>query len=829
MKKVQVFYYIRMAEIENDIIRYNPDPKQGLTKEQVEDRVAHNLLNKTERTVSKTYLQIVLDNVVNFFNILLFVIAGLMIAAKKYDSLFFLAILIPNIAIGLAEDIHARRLMDKLSLVTAPKALVLRDGVEEEVQTNQVVLDDLILLKSGMQICADSIVVRGNLLVNESLLTGESKSIAKKPGDIVYSGSYVLSGNAVTRADKIGKDSYVQTLEASAKNFKRSPSQILKSLRILFKYIGIAVIVIGVTMLIILGVQSAFSSYEGFQKAMGPISGSMVAMIPTGLYLLTSVALATAVIKLSQHKARVQDFYSVEMLARTDVVCVDKTGTITDGTMTVNKIVPYGAAMEATITGILCDFVIASEDNNATMTSLKEHFVGSTAKVQATQKLGFNSDNKYSAITFQSGITYVLGAAEFMNLNNKTGVLHRIEEYTSKGFRVLILAKSSSGIKEDKVEGMCEPIGMIVLQDHIRPDAIKTFKWFKDNNVAIKVISGDDAQTVAQVAKQAEIEGADRYISLAGKSIEEVKALANDYDVFGRVTPEQKEALIDALKELGHTVAMTGDGVNDILALKHADCSIAMASGAEAAKNISHIVLLDSNFDHLPMVVQQGRRVVNNLQRTASLFLVKTSFAMILSIIFMIGGLINKEASYPFETNHLYIWELASIGVASLFLTLEPNVDRLRGTFLRNVFSKALPAAATMIVGVVIIFGLYHLNKYNVMYTGIYSKEAAIVMSSIIFTVIAWSFLLKVCRPFTLYRGIVFGVCTLVTFGGLTAAALISMFAPAEINIFHYAFKEMNPVNYCVTGIVLVSLVTLYLAITYIVEVLKGERKNVDN
>ena len=752
-----------------------------------------------------------------------------MIAAKKYDSLFFLAILIPNIAIGLAEDIHARRLMDKLSLVTAPKALVLRDGVEEEIQTYQVVLDDLIKLKSGMQICADSIVVRGNLLVNESLLTGESKSIAKKPGDIVYSGSYVLSGNAVTRADKIGKDSYVQTLETSAKNFKRSPSQILKSLRILFKYIGIAVIVIGVTMLIILGVQSAFSSYEGFQKAMGPISGSMVAMIPTGLYLLTSVALATAVIKLSQHKARVQDFYSVEMLARTDVVCVDKTGTITDGTMTVNKIVPYGAAMEATITGILCDFVIASEDNNATMTSLKEHFVGSTAKVQATQKLGFNSDNKYSAITFQSGITYVLGAAEFMNLNNKTGVLHRIEEYTSKGFRVLILAKSSSGIKEDKVEGMCEPIGMIVLQDHIRPDAIKTFKWFKDNNVAIKVISGDDAQTVAQVAKQAEIEGADRYISLAGKSIEEVKALANDYDVFGRVTPEQKEALIDALKESGHTVAMTGDGVNDILALKHADCSIAMASGAEAAKNISHIVLLDSNFDHLPMVVQQGRRVVNNLQRTASLFLVKTSFAMILSIIFMIGGLINKEASYPFETNHLYIWELASIGVASLFLTLEPNVDRLRGTFLRNVFSKALPAAATMIVGVVIIFGLYHLNKYHEMYPGIYSKEAAIVMSSIIFTVIAWSFLLKVCRPFTLYRGIVFGVCTLVTFGGLTAAALISMFAPEEINIFHYAFKEMNPVNYCVTGIVLVSLVTIYLAITYIVEVLKGERKNVDN
>ena len=818
-----------MAETENDIIRYNPDFKQGLTKEQLEERITHKLVNKTERTVGKTYLQIVLDNVVNFFNILLFVIAGLMIAAKRYDSLFFLAILIPNIIIGLIEDIHARRLMDKLSLVTSPKVIVIRDGVEEEISSQSIVLDDLVVLKSGMQICADSIVLSGNLLVNESLLTGESKSIPKKPGDVVFSGSYVLSGNAITRADKIGQDSYVQTIEATARKFKRSPSQILKSLRLLFKYIGIAVIVIGATMVIILGIQGMFSSYEGFQKAMGSISGSMVAMIPTGLYLLTSVALATAVIKLSQHKARVQDFYSVEMLARTDLVCVDKTGTITDGTMTVNKIVPYGSTMEATVTGILSDFVIASEDNNATMMSLKEHFDGAINKVQATEKLSFNSDNKYSAITFQSGITYVLGAAEFMNLNNKSGVLHRIEEYTSKGFRVLILAKAPGGIKNEKVEGLYEAIGMVVLQDHVRPDAIKTFKWFRENNVAIKVISGDDAQTVAQIAKQAGIEGADKYISLAGKTIEEVKSIANDYDVFGRVTPEQKEALVDALKKDGHTVAMTGDGVNDILALKHADCSIAMASGAEAAKNISHIVLLDSNFDHLPMVVEQGRRVVNNLQRTASLFLVKTSFAIILSVIFMIGGLINKNTSYPFETNHLYIWEFASIGVASLFLTLEPNVDRLKGTFLRNVFSKALPAAITMILGVVVIFGLYHLNKNNVMYTGIYSKESAVVMSSIVFTGIAWSFLLKVCRPFTIYRAVVFGVCSLITFGGLIAAALISLYAAPEINIFHYAFNEMNAVNYFVTGIVLISLVTLYLAITYIVEVLKGERKNANN
>ncbi|MCR5505899.1 MAG: HAD-IC family P-type ATPase [Bacilli bacterium] len=815
---------------EKVIERYNPDPEQGLDEEIVAQRKADKLVNKTIKTVGKTYWKIIVDNVLNFFNILLFAIAIIMIIAKKFDSLFFLAVLIPNIAIGLYEDIHARKLMDKLKLVTEPKAVVIRSNLKYEISTEELVLDDIVELKNGMQISADSILVRGSLMVNESLLTGEPLNIPKTVGDLVYSGSYVTSGNALVRVDKVGKDSYVQTLQASAKKFKRSDSEILKSLKRLFKIIGTVVIILGVSMLVILGFQNAFSSYPNFCKAVGPISGSMVSMIPSGLYLLTSVALATAVIKLSQNNARVQDFYSVEMLARTDVLCVDKTGTITDGTMKVTKIVPFGSNSDTTLTGLLNDFVNLIGDDNATATALKEYFHFPT-KSELIDKANFNSENKYSAATFRSGGTFVLGAAEFLNLKNKTGILHRIEEYTANGYRVLILAKASKGIKEGKVDGECEAIGMVILQDHIRPDAVETFKWFKENNVSVRVISGDDARTVSEIARQAGIENYDSFISLAGMSIEEVSAIATKYTVFGRVTPEQKEALVIALKEEGHTVAMTGDGVNDILALKRADCSIAMASGAEAAKNVSHIVLLDSNFDHLPTVVGQGRRVINNLQRSTSLFLTKTIFAVVLTVLFLIGGVItrNPEVSYPFLTNNLYIWEFASIGFASFFLALEPNQERLKGKFLGNVFKKSIGGALASIFGVIAIFGMYHLQKHNIMYTGVYSKEAAVTMCTVLFTTVAVFVLLKICLPFSKYRKIVFSVSASISVIGLFVGGLLSHRVPnGDAPILHLNFKALNPVNYLEVLIATTVVITFYLVITYIIEVMHGEHLEED-
>lgn len=814
--------------MDNEIVRYEADPKEGLNSQQVDERFEQKLNNITKQVVGKTYFEIVKDNVLNFFNILLFVLAILLIIAKKYDSLLFLVVLIPNIAIGLYEDIHARRLMDKLRIVTTPRINVIRNGIKSEIKGEDLVLDDIAELSAGMQICADSVIVSGSILVNESLLTGESLSISKQVGDEIYSGSFVVSGNALVRVMKVGSDSYVEKLQSSAKKFKRSASEILKSLRILFRYIGIVVIVLGVSMVLIFGIQRAFSSYAAFQESMGPISGSMVSMIPSGLYLLTSVALATAVINLSKHQARVQDFYSVEMLARTNVLCVDKTGTITDGTMKLYKVVPFNSLSEVTVSGIVGDYANLSTDTNDTINALKKYF-NYQSHSQAKQILNFNSDNKYSAITFASGTTYVLGAADCLNLNNKIGVMNRVNEFASRGYRVLVIAKAIGGIKDEKIVGACDALGLIVLQDNIKPDAIKTFEWFKNNNVSIRVISGDDAITVSEVARQAGVENYDKYISLAGMSLEEVKAIATQYYVFGRVTPEQKEVIVTTLKEAGNTVAMTGDGVNDILALKRADCSIAMASGSEAAKNVSHIVLLDSNFDHLPDVVAQGRRVINNLQRTCSLFLAKTIFAVVLTLIAIVMGIFNKEIKYPFLTNHLYIWEFASIGFASFFLALEPNAERLKGKFLGNVFQKAIPAGITSIIAVIAVFGMYHLNKYGICYTAINSREAAICMSAIIFTIVAIFTLLKICLPFSKYRAFVFGISASISVLGLGLAALLSYTIGEKKSLFHLDFTSLNPMNYFEVAIVLAILVTIYLAITYIIEVTKGEHLYADN
>ena len=816
--------------MENDVERYNPEPEQGLSNAQVAERVQQKLTNKTTRIVGKTYLQIVVDNVFNFFNILLYIMAGLLIFARKYDSLFFLVILVCNMGIGLFEDIHARRLMDKLQLVTQPKITAIREGKQVEIPTEEIVLDDVVGLSAGLQIPADGEILEGTILVNESLLTGEPKAISKTVGDSILSGSFVVSGNALAKATKVGKDSYVETLQSAAKKFKRSKSEILIALNKLFGVIGFLVIIIGVSTAVLYLTQGLFSTHDNFRSAMGSISGFMVSMIPSGLYLLTSVALATAVIRLSKEKARVQDFYSVEMLARINLLCVDKTGTITDGTMTVQKIIPYGAYSEGKVTAILTDYAHLSRDNNATENALKDYFIFSS-NATANEILDFNSENKYSAITFNSGETFVLGAAECIDLKNKAGVLLRVEEYAKKGMRVLVIAKAPAGITDGKIKGICDPIGMVVLQDHIRTNAAKTFQWFNDNGVAIRVISGDDPVTVSEIARQAGVANSDRYISLAGMSIEEVKEVADKYIVFGRVTPDQKEALVMKFKETGNTVAMTGDGINDILALKRADCSIAMASGAEAAKNVSHIVLLDSDFDHLPSVVDQGRRVINNLQRTCSLFLVKTSFAIFFSITFLIAGLITKnpEIRFPFLTNNLYIWEVACVGIPAFFLALEPNANRLNGTFFRNVFKKAIPPAIAIILGVVVIFMMYHFQNYGVMYTGIYTQEAAVAMCSIMFTIISIFGLMKVCIPFNKYRLIIFSASATLCVGLLVGAAILTYKVGYENSLFRIPFTEMNLVNYFETIVITVILSTLYIGITHIIVVLKGERLNDKN
>ena len=824
---------------EERIERILPPLSKGLTKEQVEERKKIGLVNKTKVVVGKTYFEIILTDVFSLFNILLFVVAGLMIAAQYWIGLTFLVVLIPNIGLSLYEDIKARRLMSKLRVLNQPKHVVIRNSEQISIQAKDIVLDELICLESGNQISVDGALLDGSLIVNESALTGESKNIVKNPGDYLYSGSFVVSGTGAMRAEKIGEESYIETIQSKAKKFKRSPSEILKTLTWLFRIIASVVVTLAIATGIIYFLKGGFTengafNYEEFKDSIKGISGSMISMIPAGLYLLASVALAVAVLKLSKKGARVQDFYSVEMLARTTVLCVDKTGTITDGNMEVKKVLIIGPDKYTTedIAQIMSNLLHATKDNNFTAQALKKYFNYESTK-GVLEALPFNSENKYSAASFKGGETYVLGAQEFLNIPNLNSLVLRSEEYTNNGDRVLVLAKSSKPIKDGKIQNEVNPIALIVLQDHIRENAIETFKWFKDNGVKIKVISGDDPKTVSHIASEVGIEGAERYISLAGLSDEEIIKIAPLYDIFGRVNPDQKEVIVQALKNEGEKVAMTGDGVNDILALKRADCSIAMNNGSEAAKNVSHIVLTNSDFNSLPSVVAEGRRVINNLQRTSSLFLIKTMFSVTSTLVFLIL-MATLGIKYPFEATHFQLWSLVNIGLSSFFLALEPNQEPLKGSFVGSILRKALPGFATIIVSVTMIYMLYIFQDNTIQYTGVYDLQTASTMSVIVFTVLGLVILLKICLPFNKYRAIVFAGAATLEVGLLVTAGILSYTLQNKVNTqlyklvtFGINFPSLTLVNWFAIVIIIVLAVAIYLIVSYVVEVFKGEHQNV--
>ena len=816
---------------EERIERVLPPLTKGLSKEQVEERKKLGLVNKTKVVVGKTYFEIILTDVFSLFNLLLFIVAGLMISAQYWTGLTFLVVLIPNIGLSLYEDIKARHLMSKLRVLNQPKHKVIRNGEEVTVQAKDIVLDELICLESGNQISVDGALLSGSLIVNESALTGESKNIVKNPGDFLYSGSFVVSGKGNMRAEKIGEESYIETIQSKAKKFKRSPSEILKTLTWLFRIIASIVVTLAIAIGVIYYLKGGFTengafNYEEFKDSIKGISGSMISMIPAGLYLLASVALAVAVLKLSKKGARVQDFYSVEMLARTTVLCVDKTGTITDGNMEVKKVLIIGPDKYTTedISQIMSNLLHATKDNNFTAQALKKYFNYESTK-GVVEALPFTSENKYSAATFKGGETYVLGAQEFLKLPNINSLALRSEEYTNNGDRVLVLAKSSKPIKDGKIQNEVNPIALIVLQDHIRENAIETFKWFKDNGVKIKVISGDDPKTVSHIASEVGIEGAERYISLAGLSDDEVAKVAPLYDIFGRVNPDQKEIIIQALKNEGEKVAMTGDGVNDILALKRADCSIAMNNGSEAAKNVSHIVLTNSDFNSLPSVVAEGRRVINNLQRTSSLFLVKTMFSMTTTLVFLIL-MATLGIKYPFEATHFQLWSLVNIGLSSFFLALEPNQEPLKGSFIGSILRKAVPGFATIILAVTSIYIMHIFQDCTVLYTGVYELHTAATMSVIVFTVLGLVVLLKICLPFNKYRAIVFAGAATVEVGLLVAAAIVSYKIGVKESIIAIDFPSLTLVNWFAIAIIIVIAVATYLIVSYVVEVFKGEHQN---
>jgi len=772
------------------------DLEVGLTSEQVKQRKEDGLVNKTKKNVTKSYFRIVYENVFNFFNVILFLITIAMIIARiELINFVFAGILVLNIIIGLYQDIRARKLIDKLKVISSVTVNVLRDGEFKQIKANEVVLSDIVEIKQGCQLVCDGYIVQGFVELNESMLTGESKNISKTIDGEVFSGSFVTAGKALYRVERLGKDNYAEKLTQNARKFKRVNSEMLNSLRMIFKVIGFIVVALGIAQIIMFRKDLVDIHSAAFTDRVGRISSSLVGMIPIGMYLLTSVTLAVGAIRLVAKNMLTQDMYCIETLARVDTLCLDKTGTLTDGKLSVLKIVSTSETSEKDIAKIIKTLVDATQDDNATARAIKEEFANLN-NFDSYSAIPFSSERKFSAVMLEDGRSIVMGAREFIPHKNKE-IDEMCREYEKDGMRVLILAQHSHVISIDEELQESDVIGFIVLRDHIRDDAPANIKWFKDNGVDIRIITGDNPESAAEIARRAGIDNADKFISLDGMSLEEVRHVAREYRIFGRVTPEQKEIIIEALKDDGHTVAMTGDGVNDILALRVADCSIAMASGSDAAKTVSHLVSLDSSFSSLPDVVREGRRVINNLQRAVSVFLIKTVFAMVLTFLFMIG-MFKNSAGYPFILKNMFIWEILSIGIGSLFLSLQPNDEQIKSKFLMNVVFRLVPAA-TVQIGIVIFFFLYCKDF-----------ETARSLSVVAFSIFSFVIFVRVCMPFDVYRTF------LVV--GLTFIAVIATIADVfakQISMFGIDYSLITPKLGLTLFIVLIVCLAVYILLSF--------------
>lgn len=679
----------------------------GLTDEEVRQRVEEGFTNRTDISTDKTTKEIVISNVFTYFNLIFLVITILLIMVGSFRNLTFLPIIIGNTVIGIVQEIRAKKTLEKMSLLNAPHADVIRNGSVKQISTDELVKDDVILLTAGKQICADAVVISGNIQVNESLLTGEADEVEKTEGSTLMSGSFVVSGECYARLEKVGNESYISKLSLEAKSMGgKEQSEMIRSINLIVKWVGIVIIPIG----LILFWQSHFVNGESITKSVTSTVAAIIGMIPEGLYLLTTVALALSTMKLARKKVLLHDMKSIETLARVDVLCVDKTGTITEPDMKLKEIfLCKNSGADGTQTALtldelkslILDYANASVDNNATMLALKayaaEALTNNTSALHRTavSQQAFSSSLKYGSVTFSDG-TYLLGAPEFIMHEDFACIEEEIIPYADKGDRVLLFARYNGENVENGINGSVTPLGFVALANPIRANAVKTFEYFKSQGVAIKVISGDNPRTVSRIAIQAGIESAESFVDAATLDTEDKIADAvNKYTVFGRVTPKQKKQLVKALQAKGHTVAMTGDGVNDILAMKDADCSVAMASGSEAAAQAAQVVLLNSDFAHMPDVVYEGRRVVNNIQRSASLFLVKNIFSLLLSLFSVI-----LMVTYPLEPAQVSLISMFTIGVPGFLLALEQNKDRIKGHFITNVMLKALPGGLTDVIAV---------------------------------------------------------------------------------------------------------------------------------
>ena len=770
---------------ETEIVRFLPDKNFGLTEAQVASRNEQGLKNSAPKKFSKTYGSIFFGNIFTFFNFLcVFAAVALALAHAPVSQFTFVLIFSCNIVVAIVQEIRAKVKIDKLSILSAPTAKVLRGGKKKEIPVDEIVLDDVLFLSSGQQIPADCVMLDGAGDVNEALLTGESVPIKKAEGDALLAGSFVTGGRLTARVDKIGADTYINRLTARAKKYKRPNSEIINSIYLFIKLIGLMIVPVAVCMfftnLKAEGIEWADIQARGgfmqillstgtFDSVIQKTFSVVIGMIPSGLLLLTTVALSVGMIRLAKYNTLVQDMYSLEMLARVNVLCLDKTGTITDGRMRVSDCVLLNNPTEYTVDDILGSMLASLDDNNQTSIALYERF-GHSSALQATAQIPFSSVRKLSAVSFGDVGTFAMGAPEFVLKPMTARVEKLVKQYAQMGLRVLVLAHTPGQILGDKLPVLFRPVAIITLSDNIRPDAIDTIRWFKKNDVAVKVISGDNPVTVSEVARRAGIVNASQFISLEGLSPLEVETAANEYTVFGRVTPEQKAILIRSIKKAGNTVAMTGDGVNDILAMKEADCAVSVASGSEAARNVSNLVLQDNNFASMPKIVNEGRRVINNIKNSASLYIMKTLLTLILAVICIFTG-----SKYFFTTNNMILYEVLISAVPSFVLSLQPNNSRVKGKFIPFVISRALPGAITMALGIVT---LDIINHSSLAYIFDFAKASGETISlyepmlilSLTFTGLVM--LLRICQPLNLIRTVLFAFCSAACVAVLTIPML---------------------------------------------------------
>lgn len=752
----------------------------GLTAAEVNARIEAGKINIADDSSDRTTGKIIRDNLLTYFNLIFLVITVLLCIAGAFRDLTFLPIIIGNILIGIVQELRAKKTLDKMKILNAGHAVVIRDGKRQRVTAEELVIDDLVWLSSGDAICADSVVVSGEITVNESMLTGEADGIVKKENEELLSGSFVVSGEGYARLTRVGNDSYISKLTNEAKALKKGEeSEMIRSINMFVKVIGIIII----PMSVILFVQAFVFRNASFRTSITSMVASIIGLIPEGLYLLTTLALAVSMMKLAKDKVLLHDMKSIESLARVDVLCVDKTGTITKPEMTVTEIVSCDDSMNEVFT----DYVMSSIDNNATAVALKKYLNDNNVmngKRTASKVYPFNSTVKYGAMAF-NGDYYVLGAPEFIIKTGFNNLKDDISQYTTKGYRVIVLAKAESLTRDGVIDGEILPLGFVVLANEIRDNAVETFTYFKEQGVAIKVISGDNPATVSEVARQAGIENAEKYVdaSTLTDNLMISEAIAK-YTVFGRVTPKQKQQFVKALKMQGHTVAMTGDGVNDILALKDADCSVAMASGSEATAQAAQIVLLDSDFSRMPEIVLEGRRVVNNVQRSASLFLVKNIFSLLLTIFSTV-----LMISYPLMPSQVSLISMFTIGIPGFLLALEPNKSRIKGHFLGNVLLKALPAGLTdfFAVSALVICG----HVFNIPSTDIATA------STLLIAVVGFMIMIKISHPFNKFK---YGILALNIFGLIFCGLFLdSLFAMSDMSnicilltiVFGFAAESM--------------------------------------